>query len=147
MDIQSIPLFAMLRGRMGYLSQRQQVIAQNVANSNTPNFTPKDLEAFKPPAASATAGPTLSLASVSGQTGGAGQIAFNTDSSSTDSPAEQVYRSIASPDGETKLDGNRVVLEEQMLKMSQTRSDYQAAVGIYQKAMGFLALAAKVPGR
>lgn len=145
MDIQSIPLFAMLRGRMGYLNQRQQVIAQNVANADTPSFTPKDLESYKPPATSAATGPTLTLASASGQAGGAGQIAFN--ASSTDSPAEQVYRTISSPDGETKLDGNRVVLEEQMLKMSQTRSDYQAAVGIYQKAMGFLALAAKVPGR
>jgi hypothetical protein len=27
-----IPLFAMLKSRMGYLSQRQKVIAQNVAN-------------------------------------------------------------------------------------------------------------------
>ena len=46
MDLSQIPLFAMLRGRLGYLSQRQQVIAQNVANSDTPGFLPKDLTPF-----------------------------------------------------------------------------------------------------
>jgi flagellar basal-body rod protein FlgC len=46
MDLSQIPLFAMLRGRLGYLSERQQVIAQNVANSDTPRFQPKDLKPF-----------------------------------------------------------------------------------------------------
>ena len=46
MDLGDIPLFAMLRGRLGYLSQRQQVIAQNVANADTPGFTPTDLKPF-----------------------------------------------------------------------------------------------------
>ena len=46
MDIADIPIFAMLRSRMGYLSERQRVIAENVANSDTPGYNPHDLKAF-----------------------------------------------------------------------------------------------------
>ena len=44
MDISQIPLFAMLRGRLSYLSDRQKVIAENVANSDTPGYAPRDLD-------------------------------------------------------------------------------------------------------
>ena len=40
MILDYIPLFAMLRGKLGYLAQRQRLIAQNVANADTPGFTP-----------------------------------------------------------------------------------------------------------
>jgi flagellar basal-body rod protein FlgB len=40
--------------------------------------------------------------------------------------------------GETKPDGNNVVLEEQMLKMGQVQSDYATMTGIYRKQMGLL---------
>ena len=46
MDISGIPLFAMLRQRLGYLGERQRVIAQNVANADTPGYAPRDLKAF-----------------------------------------------------------------------------------------------------
>jgi flagellar basal-body rod protein FlgB len=44
MAISDIPIFAMLRTRMQWHQQRQQVLAQNVANSDTPNFRPQDLD-------------------------------------------------------------------------------------------------------
>ena len=46
MDITEIPLFAMLKSRMGYLTERQRVIAQNVANADTPNYLPQDLKPY-----------------------------------------------------------------------------------------------------
>jgi flagellar basal-body rod protein FlgB len=42
----TFPSFAMLKSRMGYLSQRQKVIAQNVANGDTPDYQPRDLKAY-----------------------------------------------------------------------------------------------------
>ena len=36
----------MLRGRLGYLAERQQLIAENVANADTPGFLPTDLKPF-----------------------------------------------------------------------------------------------------
>ena len=45
MTLDDIPLFATLKSRLGYLADRQQVIAQNVANTDTPGFTPERPEA------------------------------------------------------------------------------------------------------
>ncbi len=63
------------------------------------------------------------------------------------SSAGQSFSAVAAPDDETKLDGNQVGLEDQMMKMSETRTQYEAAVGIYVKAMNFLEMAAKEPGK
>jgi len=49
-------------------------------------------------------------------------------------------------DSETTLDGNQVVLEEEMMKMTQARMDYDAAIGFYQKSLAMLRLAARKPG-
>ena len=57
------------------------------------------------------------------------------------------FTSEASPDSETTLDGNAVVVEEQMLKMAESRMAYDAAIGLYSKAMAMIAMASKVPGR
>ena len=46
MTLDDIPLFSMLKGRLTYLNQRQQLIGQNVANPDTPGYMPHDLKAF-----------------------------------------------------------------------------------------------------
>src|SRR5919205_4638720 len=45
MNPDGIPLLKALTGRMAWLSEREQVLAQNVANSDTPGYTPEDLKA------------------------------------------------------------------------------------------------------
>jgi flagellar basal-body rod protein FlgB len=54
---------------------------------------------------------------------------------------------ITAKDSETSLNGNGVVLEEEMMKMTESRMDYDAAVGFYQKALGLLRMASQAPGR
>ena len=39
----NLNIFAVLSKRMEWLSQRQKVLAENIANSDTPNFRPRDL--------------------------------------------------------------------------------------------------------
>ena len=51
------------------------------------------------------------------------------------------------PGSETTLNGNSVVLEEEMIKMSDARMNYDAAIGFYQKSLNILRLAAKPPGK
>lgn len=46
MDLDKIPLLAVIKSRMGYVNQRQHLISENVANANTPNYAPHDLKAF-----------------------------------------------------------------------------------------------------
>ena len=141
MDITDIPLFAMLRGRLGYLSERQKLIAQNVANSDTPGFAPSDLKPF------------TFEAQLKAQSSSAGMMAMTQPGHMA--PASQRGKAASAAafkpqrlkDSETTLDGNSVVLEEEMMKMSDARMNYDAAVGFYQKSLNLLRMAARAPGR
>ena len=44
MDLTSIPMFKMVVGRMGWLTKRQEVLSQNIANADTPSYVPQDLK-------------------------------------------------------------------------------------------------------
>ena len=44
MDLKKLPLFDLLARRMSWLAQRQEVLAQNIANANTPDYAPQDLK-------------------------------------------------------------------------------------------------------
>lgn len=133
MDLSQIPLFAMLRGRLGYLSDRQRVVAQNVANSDTPGYRPHDLKPFSfDVKLQAATGPVATQP---------GHIQLHSSRSG------QEFMEVTGRDSETTLNGNAVVLEEQMLKLSDARMNYDAAIGFYQKSLGLLKLAARAPGR
>lgn len=138
MALDNVPLFTLLKGKLGHLTQRQRLISQNVANADTPGYVGRDLNRF-----------TFSeaLKAERGGGGGGGVVA-RTHAGHLAGPgrADAVWKSRAAPDSSTTLDGNAVVLEEQMMKMAESRADYEAAVGFYQKSLGLIRLAAKRPG-
>jgi len=140
MDISTIPLFAMLRQRLGYEGQRQRVIAQNVANADTPGFVGRDLKAFTVPA---RVHPQAGLARMQPAQTEAGHL----PGSARRPGGPGAFRTAKAPDSETTLDGNAVVLEDQMIKMNESRMEYEAAIGFYQKSMALLRMAARPPGR
>ena len=129
-----LPLLSQIKGRLGWLDERQRVIAQNVANSDTPGYAARDLNRPTDFAAAMARGGGLQMTRTSAM-----HIA----------PAGQTarFQSAAAPDSETTLDGNSVVVEEQMLKMAESRMAYDAAISFYQKSMNMLRMAAKPPGR
>ena len=43
MAITDLPLFSMLRTRMQWHQERQRLLAENVSNSDTPSYRPRDL--------------------------------------------------------------------------------------------------------
>jgi flagellar basal-body rod protein FlgB len=134
MGFTDLPLLGQIKGRLSWLDERQRVVAQNIANSSTPGYVARDLKQPADFAAAMKAGGALQMTRTS-----AAHIA---------PPQGNVARfsSDASPDSETTLDGNSVVLEEQMLKMSESRMAYDAAIGLYSKSMAMLRMAAKKPG-
>lgn len=140
MDITDIPLFAMLKSRMGYLTERQRVIAQNVANADTPNYLPQDLKpySFQTHMAAVINPPGAMSVAVTNP------MHIPHTASGPNPPRVKTRKSI---DTETTLDGNSVVLEDEMLKLTDTRMNYDAAVSFYQKSLNLLKLAAKPPGR
>ena len=148
MTLDQIPLFSMLKDRMGYLSQRQTVISENVANSDTPGYTPRDLQPFKistPTSGSGASGGGLAMAPI--QTTGAHVASMVGSTASNGGSTAQTWKPQEAPDSETRLDGNKVVLEEQMMKLNEARTSYDAAVSFYQKSMGLIELALRAPGK
>jgi flagellar basal-body rod protein FlgB len=139
MTLDDMPIFAMLKNRLGYLTDRQKLIAENVANADTPGYSPKDLKPFtlaQPGALSAAGVAPVAMALTSPM-----QLAAPV------AAAASGAKPVVTPDSETTLNGNSVVLEEEMMKMSQTRSDYDAAVSFYQKSLGLLQMAVKRPSQ
>src|SRR5829696_5891191 len=100
MNLAEIPLFAMLRGRLGYLGERQKVIAQNVANADTAGYVRGDLKPFSFQARMQAQGPSVMAATSAG----------HIQPSSAGRGAGAPYKSVKAPGSETTLNGNSVVL-------------------------------------
>jgi flagellar basal-body rod protein FlgB len=147
MNVGSTPYFAVLRERLGFLNERQKTLAENVANASTPGYVPRDLDqrAFSDAVArmmpSARSGP-----------GGPAPVqpvrmaATRTGHLDGGAPAGGSGRMVRAPDSETTIDGNAVVIEEQMIKVADTRMNYDVALGLYQKGLQLMRLAARRPG-
>lgn len=136
MNLDKIGLFGALQTKMGWLGERQKIVAQNVANASTPGFRPRDLK------------PVDFAAVMAGDTQTNSVPLRLTNSGHMDIQGRaSAHRSVISPDSETTMDGNQVVLEEQMLKMAESRMQFEAAIGFYQKSLGLIRMAGKAPGR
>jgi flagellar basal-body rod protein FlgB len=48
MAVTNLPIVSALRTRLHWHQTRQKVLAENVANANTPGFQPRDLQATSP---------------------------------------------------------------------------------------------------
>lgn len=138
MGVSDIPLLGQIKGRLTWLDERQRLVARNVANSDTPGYVAQDLRAPRDFAAAMRGEGAVTLRQTS-----AGHMPVGGPNGA---PVAR-FTSENAPDSETTLDGNAVVVEEQMLKMAESRMAYDAAIGLYQKSMSMLRLAAKVPGR
>ncbi len=122
------PLFDAIGKAMRHLGDRQRVIAQNIANGDTPGYKAQELA---PP-------------SFEGLVDRAGEIArprvvasdaMRRLGAKPTAPANL----IRDPDiSEVKLDGNDVTLEDQLLKMGQIQADYAALTGIYARQRGMI---------
>lgn len=122
MTISDMPILASLRTRMQWHQERQRVLAENVANADTPNFRPRDLAPLKP-APSASSALALVRTSSSHLSLGGGTAQFD-----------------AAREGklEVRPAGNAVELETEMLKVAANQMDYQAATTLYSRSLGLL---------
>lgn len=124
---------ALMRGigvAMRHLSDRQQVLAQNIANGDTPGYKAREVEApsfaglVDASGASRVARPTVQISSEMRALGAKPQT----------SSAVVLDENIV----ETKPDGNNVTLEEQVLKLGAVQSEFAALTNLYRKQMQLL---------
>ena len=126
MDLREIPLFSIITRQMSWLTARQKVLAQNIANADTPNYIPKDLVPLDFSELAREAGDKLNLRTTSGQHLKGGLT-----------PGGRI-KSEEAGDPVTTPSGNAVVLEEQMFKASETQADFELITRLYRKHVGLL---------
>ena len=130
MDFSKLPLFTAMTRRMSWLGQRQQVLAQNIANADTPGYGAQDLkeptfnDLLRGASSTGAGGAKLMMVATSpGHIGGA-------------NPGKPTVEKSA--DSEKKTSGNTVVLEDQMMKVSKTAMDFQLTTNLYRKHLGMI---------
>jgi flagellar basal-body rod protein FlgB len=124
MPIADLPILSMLRTRMQWHQERQRVLAENVANSDTPYYRARDLvapnfESLVPRTASVTMTRT-----------DPGHIqAVGGDSQFADDKGLHY---------EVRPRGNAVTHEEEMLKLAGNAMDYDAVTSIYTHSLNLI---------
>lgn len=133
MDLPDVPLLSMLRERMNWLHQRQDVLSENVANADTPGYVARDL---KP----------LDFEQALGQTAnGAALVTTNARHIAITPSHDGKFENQETPDQESSPNGNSVALEAEMVKVSETQAQFQAAANLYAKAMSLMKTAIGQP--
>jgi flagellar basal-body rod protein FlgB len=112
MNPTSPDVFALAEKRLDWIGQRQSVLAQNVANANTPGYVARDIKPFSD-----------FLAADAQQTASGG---FTSVSSGPLPPRDPATSAIS-------LNGNSVALDEQLEKIAAMDTAHQLATNLYKK--------------
>jgi flagellar basal-body rod protein FlgB len=126
MPITDIPILSMLRQRMEWHQERQRVLAENVANADTPNYRARDLT---PPDFSHEMQAALTLdrtnpLHITAHAGGG--AAFAADSGGR-------YQ--------IRPRGNSVTHEDEMMKVASNQMDYEAVTSLYTRSLALIKIA------
>lgn len=138
MAIGDLPLFEMMKQKMHWLAARQQVLAQNVANADTPGYTARDLKELDFGAMVKRTGPMLKPAATQAAHIGSPVAGAGGGLHPGQAKGGEIVKK---PDFETSPSGNSVVLEDQMIKVAETQMDYQTVTGLYSKSLGLIKIA------
>jgi len=127
MGLMNMPVFSALTDKMRWHQTRQGLLAENVANAETPGYRGRDLKQYD---FAARSGPmsSASLATLA---------------------TRPMHFSVSSGDGsgfdaqrmanfEVTPEGNGVTLEDEMMKVTTNMMDYQTATSLYQKSIRIL---------
>ena len=125
MAVSSISIFQALSDKMRWHQTRQGVLAENVANADTPGYIERDLDPYSfdnqlksvASVTTSTTSPMHISVSSNGGTGG-----FDSQSNPF----------------EITPSGNGVTLEDEMMKVASNDMDYQTVTTLYTKSMAIL---------
>jgi flagellar basal-body rod protein FlgB len=113
----SIGLFDLAEQRLDWVTRRQVLLSQNIANANTPGFEAKDVTPFAQALAEASPEMALTNARHLSPPGGIGV-------DKRQRPHERAP------------DGNAVSIEDQLEKVSDTQGTQALVTNLYQKYIG-----------
>ncbi len=121
MDPTQISLFELAKQRLAWADKRQELLAQNIANANTPGYQPRDLQPFAA---------TLARAA------GAALVRTQPNDLSGDAPQTVTVRASTQT-----LNGNGVSLDDQLAKVADTETTQTLVTTIYKAYLGLFKLA------
>lgn len=127
MNLSKITIFQLAKERLAWLSQRQEVLAQNIANADTPKYRARDIEPFKFERVLRNSVTPVSVSRTQ-----AGHLEGHR--SSVGAHAEEKTRKPY----ETAPSGNSVILEEQMAKINETSISHKLTTQLYKKHLGMI---------
>ena len=123
MDPSRLALFDLADRRLAWIGRRQEVLAQNIANADTPSWKARDLRSF---------------AAVLSRSQGVGPMLTDpAHLSLRRAPAEARIQK-----GERAPDGNSVVLDAELGKVADAESAHSLVTGLYSKYLGMFRTAA-----
>jgi flagellar basal-body rod protein FlgB len=129
MAITDIPILSMLRTRLQWSQERQRVLAENVANADTPKYRGRDLTAPKFEEPTQVTPAPVALVSLSqtepGHIGGM-------------SASGSAFRTESKDKFEIRPTGNAVNLEDEMMKVAANQMDYQAVTALYTRSLNLM---------
>jgi flagellar basal-body rod protein FlgB len=113
----NIDVFALAERKFTWLDARQKQLSENIANADTPNYKPRDIQSFDSMLHQMEVAPTLTspmhLAAYRTQIAGSSTLR-----------------------SETAPDGNAVSLEKEMTKVSQDETQQQLVGNLWKTYMG-----------
>lgn len=119
---------------MRHLSERQRIVAQNIANSETPGYKGREVDAPDFSELLARTGNARSSAKVAKP-----RIALTSTMTALGAREPESGRVRLDKDfTEVKPDGNNVTLEDQLLKMGQIQTDFTTMTNLYRKQMSLM---------
>jgi flagellar basal-body rod protein FlgB len=123
MLISDLPILSMLRTRMQWHQERQRVLAENVANADTPGYHARDLEQpnFENALTTASLGLDRTNPGHIGASGAGSQFAEDNK-----------------PHYEVRPRGNSVSHEDEMLKLAGNQMDYDAVTSLYTHSLALI---------
>ena len=119
MDLNSLTVFAAANRNIKYQTERQKVLAANVANANTPGYLPKDLK--RPDFGSDFSTKLKMVLTNEKHLSGVGH----------GNGGYELYT--PKPTTALTIDGNGVVLEDQINAISKSKSEYDRIITLYGK--------------
>ncbi|MEJ1990224.1 MAG: FlgB family protein [Maritimibacter sp.] len=123
---EKLNIFQMAQSLAKHNAARQSIIAQNVANADTPGYRARDLAAFSDTYGADAPTPTSMRATRP-------EHFLTSDATSQAAEAHAVYRP-----GAMSPNGNSVSIEQEMFAAAEAKQGHDQALAIYRSALSVL---------
>ena len=114
-------LVGILSEQMNYLANKDVVISQNIANADTPKYTPIDIEHTR-----------------QGQDNNRVDLFVTNEAHISTNEIAKPYKTVSAEVKEIKSNGNGVTIEDELAKKSKNAMEMQKIANLYAKSKGMM---------